>query len=196
MKLNSQQLSEIKVELKKFSTVPIEKSYKLIAQVYKCNFQLQSLIDSQITKSFVRIGQKKYTDHDDDKFVKAIKISIICNDLNAQNDEKQNLYKNALKQKISKNNEPLIQKRIKTSIETKNEQQKYNIKETQNIQNVQEDRRKKAIDGLKKYFFLQTQQEHEQWSKKIEQTIYDLYNHSVQIYMDKVKCIVRMIDRN
>ncbi|CAD8124071.1 unnamed protein product [Paramecium sonneborni] len=214
MKLNTQQLSEIKEELKKFSTTPIEKSYKLIAQVYKSNIELESLVNSQITKSFVRIGQKKYTDEDDDKYAKAIKICrklvkqwkqlIICNDLSPNNEEKQEVFQNALKQKPSKNNEPLILKKIKTDKETKILQTKNqnNIrtesKETQNnsSQIVQEDIRKKAIDGLKKYFFLQTQQEHIEWSKKIEQTIFDLYRLSVQIYMDKVKSVVRMIDRN
>ncbi|CAD8099795.1 unnamed protein product [Paramecium primaurelia] len=217
MKLNTQQLSEIKQELKKFSTAPIQKSYQLIAQVYKGQYELQSIIESQITKSFVRIGQKKYTDEDDEKYAKAIKICrklvkqwkqvIISNDLSTNNEDNKDVQKSQQKQKQSKNNEPQIQKKLKndeqkqetTIVQIKNQNNiKSNFKENQNTSSeyVQDDKRKKAIDGLTKYFYLQTKNEHIEWSKKIEQTIYDLYKHSVQIYMDKVKSIVRMIDRD
>ncbi|CAD8208715.1 unnamed protein product [Paramecium octaurelia] len=217
MKLNTEQLSEIKQELKKFSSAPIQKSYQLIAQVYKSQYELQSVIESQITKSFVRIGQKKYTDEDDEKYSKSIKICrklvkqwksvIISNDVSTNNEANEDVQKSQQKQKPSKNNEPFIQKKFKTVdqkqetivVSAKNSNNtKSNYRENQNAssEQVQEDKRKKAIEGLKKYFQLQTKNEHIEEAKKIEQTIYDLYKHSVLIYMDKVKCIVRMIDRD
>ncbi|CAD8085620.1 unnamed protein product [Paramecium primaurelia] len=224
MELNAQQLSEIKQELKKFSSIPISKSYSLIAQIYKSDIETQALIDSEITKSIVRIGHKKYTEDDEEKYAKAIKICrklvkqwkqlIITNDQaitdHIKKDEsKKDLQRNVQKQKQVKVDEPIIQKKVKQ------EQEKKDIKPIQHkngnslntkLQNndsqngsgefVDDEKRKKAVEGLKKYFYQQTQNEEVEWSKKIEQTIYDLYKQQVQNYMDKVKSVVKLIDRN
>ncbi|CAD8094563.1 unnamed protein product [Paramecium sonneborni] len=224
MELNAQQLSEIKQELKKFSQMHISKSYKLITQIYKSDIETQALIDSQVTKSMVRIGQKKYTEDDEEKYTKAIKICrklvkqwkqlILTNDQAATDDIKKdehlkNVQKNIQKQKQVKPEEPIIQKKVKQEQEKKDIkpiQQKNGNSLNTKIQNndsqngigepVDDDKRKKAIEGLKKYFLQQTDNEYAEWSKKIEQTIYDLYKQSVQNYMDKVKSVVKLIDRN
>ncbi|CAD8181797.1 unnamed protein product [Paramecium octaurelia] len=224
MELNAQQLSEIKQELKKFSSTPISKSYKLIAQIYKGNIETQALIDSEITKSIVRIGQKKYTEDDEEKYAKAIKICrklvkqwkqlILTNDQAAtdhikKDEPKKDLQRIVQKQKPSKIEEPIIQKKVKQEQEkkeTKPIQHKNGNSLNTKLQNndsqngngvpVDEEKRKKAVEGLKKYFYQQTQKEEAEWSKKIEQAIFDLHKSSVQDYMDRVKSAVKLIDRN
>ncbi|CAD8078251.1 unnamed protein product [Paramecium primaurelia] len=224
MKLNTEQLSEIKQELKKFSSTPISKSYKLIAQIYKSNIETQSLIDSEITKSIVRIGQKKYTDDDEEKYSKAIKICrklvkqwkqiILTNDQTItdnikKNDSKKDGEINIQKQKQIRAEEPIIQKKVKQEQEKKeikpiqhkngtshSTKQQNNDSQNGKDELVDDDKRKKAIEGLKKYFLQQTGEDQVEWSKKVEQTIYDLNKYSVQNYMDKVKSVVKLIDRN
>ncbi|CAD8098120.1 unnamed protein product [Paramecium sonneborni] len=225
MELNTQQLSEIKQELQKFSSVSILKSYKLITQIYKSDIETQALIDSQITKSIVRIGQKKYTEDDEEKYAKAIKICrklvkqwkqlILTNDQAAtdeikKNDHLKDVQRNIQKQKqIQKDDDAIIKKKVKQEpekkeikpIQHKNGNQINAKLQNNNSQNgigepVDDDKRKKAIEGLKKYFLSSTDNENVEWSKTIEQTIYDLYKQSVQNYMDKVKSVVKLIDRN
>ncbi|CAK89073.1 unnamed protein product (macronuclear) [Paramecium tetraurelia] len=224
MELNAQQLSEIKQELKKFSSTPISKSYKLIAQIYKGNIETQALIDSEITKSIVRIGQKKYTEDDEEKYAKAIKICrklvkqwkqlILTNDQAAtdhikKEEPKKELQRIVQKQKPSKVEEPIIQKKVRQEqekkeikpIQHKNGNSHHTKLQNNDSQNgkgepVDEEKRKKAVEGLKKYFYQQTQKEEGEWSKKIEQAIFDLHKSSVQEYMDRVKSVVKLIDRN
>ncbi|CAD8157392.1 unnamed protein product [Paramecium octaurelia] len=224
MKLNAEQLSEIKQELKKFSSAQISKSYKLIAQIYKSDIETQALIDSEITKSIVRIGQKKYTEEDEEKYAKAIKICrklvkswkqlILTNDQAVTDDirkreSKKEGQNNEQKQKHIKPEEPIIQKKVRQEQEKKeikpiqhkngtshSTKQQNNDSQNGNGESVDDDKRKKAVEGLKKYFLQQTGKEEVEWSKKIEQTIYDLNKKSVQNYMDKVKSAVKQIDRN
>ena len=48
--------------------------YEIIKQIYHAQVNPQSLIDSEIIRSFVRIGLKKVNDDDDPKFKKSVHI--------------------------------------------------------------------------------------------------------------------------
>lgn len=71
--ITTEKLIEYKEELSTYSTMPIEKAYKIIKSVYTSDIQTESLIKSEITKTFVRISQKKPSN--DEKHNKCIKMS-------------------------------------------------------------------------------------------------------------------------
>jgi hypothetical protein len=63
----------MKDDLRHFSH-NVSKSYEIIKKIYSSEVDPQSLIDSEITKSFVRIGLKKINHEDDIKYKKSVNI--------------------------------------------------------------------------------------------------------------------------
>lgn len=167
--LSTVELKKMKLELKEFSSQPIAKSYKIIATIYKSQIEPQSLIDSEITKAFVRIGMKKFNEDDDEKLQKSIKI---CRKM-------VKAWKETLGYEHNhKNNNNGVEEKIEKKIK---------------IQQVPMDEfRVKAIAGIKRYLSKSAGTiDMESLAQKLEEAIFKGYKN-----IDEYKMIVKKLARS